>query len=62
MDLLSTVEQKLKAQFPEGFVSSEMIADYPTFIVKRETIIDVVKFLYNEEELAFPLCLPSWPS
>ncbi|MGZ4035827.1 MAG: NADH-quinone oxidoreductase subunit C [Bacteroidia bacterium] len=51
--LLSTVEQKLKTQFPEAFVSSEMIADYPTFIVKRDAICDIVKFLYNDEELTF---------
>jgi NADH-quinone oxidoreductase subunit C len=51
--LLTAVEQKLKAQFPEGYVSSELIADYPTFIVKRDSILDVVKFLYNDVDTSF---------
>ena len=51
--LLTTVEQKLKAQFGDGFVSSKLNVDYPEFIVKRETICDVVKFLFDDEEMAF---------
>src|ERR1700749_4038627 len=52
-NLLSTVESKLKAEFGEGLISCEMIADYPTFIIKRDIIADVVRFLYNDQELAF---------
>ncbi|MGB3949249.1 MAG: NADH-quinone oxidoreductase subunit C [Bacteroidia bacterium] len=51
--LLTTVQDKLKAQFGEGFISSEMVADYPVFVVKPELICDVVRFLYNDSELAF---------
>ncbi len=51
--LLTTVQEKLKAQFGEAIVSSEILYDYPVFIVKREHICDIVRFLYNDEELAF---------
>ena len=51
--LLTTVESKLKSQFGEGVVSSEMVADYPVFTVKRDIICEVVRFLYDDEELAF---------
>ena len=51
--VLTTVQEKLKAQFGENFISAEMISDYPTFIVKKESIADVVKFLYDDSEMAF---------
>ncbi|MGQ0830017.1 MAG: NADH-quinone oxidoreductase subunit C [Bacteroidota bacterium] len=51
--LLTTVKDKLKAQFGEGLISSELLYDYPVFTVKREVIIDLIRFLYNDEELAF---------
>lgn len=51
--LLTAVQDKLKAQFGEGFVSSETLADYPVFVVKSEIICDVVRFLYNDNDLAF---------
>jgi NADH-quinone oxidoreductase subunit C len=51
--LLSTVGEKLKTQFGNGIISSEMIADYPVFIVNRDIIEEVVKFLYHDEALAF---------
>jgi NADH-quinone oxidoreductase subunit C len=51
--LLSTVGDKLKTQFGNGIISSEMIADYPVFIVNRDIIDEVVKFLYHDETLAF---------
>ena len=51
--LLKTVEEKLKAQFGDGFISSELLADYPVFTLKRDSICDVVKFLYDDGELAF---------
>lgn len=51
--LLTTVEGKLKAQFGEGFISSELLYDYPVFTVKRDVIVDMIRFLYNDEELAF---------
>lgn len=51
--LLTLVETKLKAQFGDGFISSSLNVDYPEFVVKRDLICDVVKFLYNDEDLAF---------
>ncbi|MBA3706026.1 MAG: NADH-quinone oxidoreductase subunit C [Bacteroidetes bacterium] len=51
--LLTTVGDKLKAQFGEGLISSELLYDYPVFTVKRDVIIDLILFLYNDEELAF---------
>ncbi|MCX6295099.1 MAG: NADH-quinone oxidoreductase subunit C [Bacteroidetes bacterium] len=51
--LLKTVEEKLKAQFGDGLLSSELLVDYPVFTLKRDIICDVVKFLYNDEELSF---------
>lgn len=51
--LLSTVGEKLKTKFGTGIISSEMIADYPVFIVNRDNIEEIVRFLYNDEELAF---------
>ena len=51
--LLTTVTEKLKAQFGEGFISAKLNVDYPEFVVKRDSICEVVAFLYNDEELAF---------
>jgi NADH-quinone oxidoreductase subunit C len=51
--LLKTVEEKLKAQFGDGLLSSELLVDYPVFTLRRDIICDVVKFLYNDEELSF---------
>ncbi|MES2395694.1 MAG: NADH-quinone oxidoreductase subunit C [Bacteroidota bacterium] len=51
--LLTTVQDKLKAQFGEGIISSELLYDYPVFTIKSDLICDVVRFLYNDDELAF---------
>ena len=51
--LLLNVEEKLKLTFGEGVLSAEKHYDYPVFIVKSEIICDVVRFLYNDEDLAF---------
>jgi NADH-quinone oxidoreductase subunit C len=51
--LQTTVEAKLKAQFPDAFISSAIDADFPVFVVKKDSILDVVRFLYNDEELSF---------
>lgn len=51
--LLTTVQNKLKAQFGDGVISSEIAYDYPVFTVIPEIICDVVRFLYNDDELAF---------
>lgn len=51
--LLTTVQDKLKVQFGDGIISSEMSHDYPVFTINPEIICDVVRFLYNDDELAF---------
>ena len=51
--LLKTVQEKLKTQFGDALISSELLADYPVFTLKRDIICDVVKFLYEDEDLSF---------
>lgn len=51
--LLTTVQDKLNAQFADGLIASEIMADYPVFTVKADLICDLVRFLYNDKELAF---------
>lgn len=51
--LLNKVQEKLKAEFGGGLISSELIVDYPVFVLNRDIICDVVRFLYNDEELSF---------
>lgn len=51
--LLTAVENKLKAQFGDGFISAKLNVDYPEFVVKRDLICEVIAFLYGDEELAF---------
>ena len=52
-ELLTTVQDKLQAQFGEGLISSELLYDYPVYTLKRDIIFDVVKFLYDDQDLAF---------
>ena len=51
--LLKTVQEKLKAKFGDGLISSELLVDYPVFTLRRDIICDVVKFLYEDGELSF---------
>ncbi|MDQ3046054.1 MAG: NADH-quinone oxidoreductase subunit C [Bacteroidota bacterium] len=51
--LLTTVQEKLRANFGDKLIASEMIMDYPCFTVERNSIEEIVRFLYNDEELAF---------
>ncbi len=51
--LLTTVQDKLKAQFGDGIISSEILYDYPVFTIKPEIICDVVRFLYDHKDLSF---------
>ena len=51
--LLTAVQNILKTQFGEGLISSELLYDYPVFTINRDIIVDVIRFLYNDEELAF---------
>jgi len=51
--LLTTIQSKLMSQFGNDFLSAELVADYPTFIIKKDRIADVIRFLYDDTELAF---------
>ncbi|MFY9310242.1 MAG: NADH-quinone oxidoreductase subunit C [Bacteroidia bacterium] len=51
--LFTAVQNKLKAQFGDGLIASEILADYPVFTVKSNQICDIVRFLYDDQELAF---------
>jgi NADH-quinone oxidoreductase subunit C len=51
--LLTTVQDKLKAQFGGGFISSEMVSDFPVFVLNRDIICDAVRFLYDDADLSF---------
>lgn len=51
--LLKTVQEKLKTQFGDGIISSELLFDYPVYTLKRDIICDVVKFLYEDEDVSF---------
>jgi NADH-quinone oxidoreductase subunit C len=52
-ELLDKVENVLKSQFGDNYISSELITDFPTFILKKESIADVIGFLYNNDDLSF---------
>jgi NADH-quinone oxidoreductase subunit C len=51
--LLDNVNEKLKAKFGEGILSAEMHYDFPVFTIRKDIIHDVIKFLKEDEELAF---------
>jgi len=51
--LLTIIQNKLTSQFGNDFLSAEMVAEYPTFVVKKDSIAQVIKFLYEDKELAF---------
>ena len=52
-NLLSVVEEKLKAQFGGGIISAEQHYDFPVFTVNVNVIYDVLKFLKEDDELGF---------
>ena len=51
--LLDNVNEKLKAKFGEGILSAEMHYDFPVFTIRKDIIHDVIKFLKEDDELAF---------
>lgn len=52
-NLLNTISEKLKSNFGDAIVSSEMSYDFPVFIVKKDKIFDVLKFLKEDSEMGF---------
>jgi NADH-quinone oxidoreductase subunit C len=51
--LLTTVGNKLSAKFGSALLSSNNDSDLPTFIIESDNVLDIVKFLYEDEEMAF---------
>jgi NADH-quinone oxidoreductase subunit C len=51
--LHDTVLAKLKENFSDAIVSSDVEYDFPVFILKREHIYDILKFLKEDAELNF---------
>ncbi len=51
--LLNTVGDKLKAKFGDAIISAEQHYDFPVFVIKKDSIYDVLKFLKEDDELAF---------
>jgi NADH-quinone oxidoreductase subunit C len=51
--LLDNVNEKLKSQFGDGIISAEMHYDFPVFTIRRDIIHDVIKYLKEDNELAF---------
>lgn len=52
-NLLTTVGEKLKAKFGDALISAEQHYDFPVFTVKRDVIYDVLKYLKEDEALAY---------
>ena len=52
-NLLTIINEKLKAKFGENIISAEQQYDFPVFTVTREKIIDIIKYLYDDAELGF---------
>ena len=52
-NLLTIINEKLKAKFGESILSAEQQYDFPVFTVTREKIIDIIKYLYDDGDLGF---------
>jgi NADH-quinone oxidoreductase subunit C len=53
MELLEIVNNKLKEHFHGDIESAELLYDFPVFTIRKDIIHDVIKFLKEDEELAF---------
>lgn len=64
-ELLTAVQDQLKAKFGEGLIASQLHYDFPVFTVKKEIITDVLSFLKEEPSLHFhfltTLCTTHFP-
>jgi len=52
-NLLTFIQDKLKAKFGEAIISSEQAYDFPVYVVSREKIIDIIQYLHDDAELNF---------
>lgn len=52
-NLLTFVNDKLKAKFGDAIISSSQERDFPVFIVERSKIVDIIKYLKEDAELGF---------
>jgi NADH-quinone oxidoreductase subunit C len=64
-NLHDTVLTRLKNQFGEAILSSQIDYDYPVFDVNRNNVYDILKFLKEDSELNFhfltTLCAMHYP-
>jgi NADH-quinone oxidoreductase subunit C len=64
-ELLTSLQDQLKAKFGEGLISSQLHYDFPVFTIKKEILIDVLRFLKDEPSLNFhfltTLCTTHFP-
>ena len=49
----STVENSLRAKFPQAILNLKVFKDERTFSIEKDSIVDVCRFLRDDEELAF---------
>lgn len=52
-DILPVIDKKLRENFGDAILSSEMSGDFPVFTIKKDKLIQVVNFLYDEPEMQF---------
>ncbi len=51
--LLDSIHNRLKEKFGAGILAAEQQRDFPVFTVGRDVIHDVLKFLRDDNDLAF---------
>ncbi len=52
-NLLTFIQDKLKAKFGDAIISAEQQYDFPIYVISREKIIDVISYLKEDAELGF---------
>lgn len=52
-NLWKYIEEKLKTKLGDALISSEQQYDFPVFVIAREKIFEAIKFLKEDDELAF---------
>lgn len=52
-ELLDIIQNKLKTNFADALLNTEMQYDFPVFYIKHENIKEVLTFLKNDRELNF---------
>ena len=52
-EILDKVSEKLKVQFPELHMETELLYDFPVFTVDHNKVHDVLKFMKEDNDLNF---------